>query len=332
MSVHARQEDTKRQTGNAEALSPTLATLCKAASDPLRLDIMRVLSHDSFGVQELATIFAMPQPGMSHHLKVLLKAGLLATRRQGNSIFYRRALLRGESEFFDFKTSLFATIGALPLADEYIRRINNICEDRASQSRQYFERNVDKFEENQGMLCELSQYLPNLREMLDLTELKHSSQVMEVGPGQGALLKELSKRFDRLVALDNSGEMLAFTKDKISSRDKIRFVQSSLEAYEPEGERLDAVVLNMVLHHMSSPLQAFQKIRHLLRTDGFLLVADLCSHNQEWARSSCGDVWLGFDPQDLKDWALSAGFSEDQSLYLGLKNGFQIQLKLFRAI
>lgn len=332
MSVQARQEESKRQAVGAEALSPLLATLCKAASDPLRLDIMRVLSNDSFGVQELATIFAMPQPGMSHHLKVLLKSGLLATRRQGNSIFYRRALLKSDSDFFEFQTSLFATIGSLAIAEEYMRRINKIYEDRSSQSRQYFERNVDKFEENQGMLCELSQYLPNLREMLDLTELKHSSQVMEVGPGQGALLKELSRRFDRLVALDNSGEMLAFTKDKVSSRDKIRFVQSSLETFEPEGEGLDAVVLNMVLHHMSSPLQAFQKLRRMLRLDGFLLIADLCSHNQEWARSSCGDVWLGFDPQELKEWALSAGFSEVQSLYLGLKNGFQIQLKLFRAI
>jgi ArsR family transcriptional regulator len=114
------------------------------------------------------------------------------------------------------------------------------------------------------------------------------------------------------------------------TRERIRFVQSSLETYETHEGELDAVLLNMVLHHMSSPRQAFQKIAQLLKDQGWLVIADLGLHNQEWTRASCGDVWLGFDPQDLREWAAGVGFIEDQSLYLGLKNGFQIQLKLFR--
>ncbi len=330
LDVIASQPDLKRST--ATPVSSHLAAICRAVADSLRLDIMRVLSNDSFGVQELASIFSMPQPGMSHHLKVLAKAGLLVTRREGNSIFYRRSLLKGGSEFHDFQTSLFATIGELPLSEEYASRIQAVYEDRSSQSRLYFERNVDKFEETQGMLCELSQYLPNIKEILDLIDLPRASLVMEVGPGQGELLKELAKRFESVLALDSSEEMLAFTKNKLAGKDRITFVQSSLEAYDPADLQLDAVVLNMVLHHISSPLQAFQKLRQILRKNGFLLIADLCSHNQEWTRSSCGDVWLGFDPQDLREWAAGTGFVEDQSLYLGLKNGFQIQLKLFRAI
>jgi ArsR family transcriptional regulator len=283
-------------------------------------------------VQELASIFAMPQPGMSHHLKILHKAGLVATRRQGNSIFYRRMLLKGGMEFHDFLHSLFSTIDELALNETTMRRILDVYEDRSAQSRLYFERHADKFSENQGMLCELNQYLPNLREILDLMDLPQSSQVMEVGPGQGELLKELSKRFDGLIALDNSEEMLALTRKHMASKDRIRFVQSSLEAYDGSEGPLDAVVLNMVLHHMSSPRQAFHKIARILKDQGWLVIADLCLHNQEWTRASCGDVWLGFDPQDLKEWAAGAGFVEDQSLYLGLKNGFQIQLKLFRLL
>ena len=72
-----------------------LAALCKAGGDPLRLNVLRVLSNDSFGVLELAQIFAIGQSGMSHHLKVLAQAGLVATRREGNAIFYRRALPNG---------------------------------------------------------------------------------------------------------------------------------------------------------------------------------------------------------------------------------------------
>ena len=69
-----------------------LAALCKASGDALRLNILRALANDSFGVLELAQIFATGQSGISHHLKVLAQAGLVATRREGNAIFYRRAL------------------------------------------------------------------------------------------------------------------------------------------------------------------------------------------------------------------------------------------------
>ena len=71
-----------------------LAALCKAGGDPLRLNVLRALANDSFGVLELAHIFDTGQSGMSHHLKVLSQARLVATRREGNAIFYRRALPR----------------------------------------------------------------------------------------------------------------------------------------------------------------------------------------------------------------------------------------------
>jgi ArsR family transcriptional regulator len=330
MSQNAHYIDTKRPAAAAPG-ADLLATICKAASDSLRIDIMRVLSNDSFGVQELAAIFSMPQPGMSHHLKVLSKSGLLVTRRQGNSIFYRRALLKDEGDLHDFQVSLFAAIDALAIGSEYLTKINRIYEERSAQSRMYFERNVDRFEENQGMLCELSQYLPSLKEILDLAHLSSASRVMEVGPGQGQLLIELATRFQQIVALDSSEEMLAMTKGKVATKDKISFIKSSLEAYEPSGDVFDAVVLNMVLHHLPSPTRALCKLRDMVRSGGYLVIADLCTHNQEWTKTACGDVWLGFDPQDLRDWAQDARFVEDQSSYLGLKNGFQIQLKLFRA-
>ncbi len=310
--------------------SQQLVAVFKAVADPLRLDILRVLVHESFGVQELASIFAMPQPGMSHHLKILSKAGLLVTRRQGNSIFYRRCLLQREMPYYEVLVSLFATIEALPLSAELKERMRKVYEDRSAQSRLFFERYVDKFRERQGMLCELDQYLPNLKEVLDIMALPRASCVMEVGPGQGQLLEELTQRYERLIALDNSEEMLALTQRTVGLRPGVRYLQGSLEDYEEAGA-LDAVLLNMVLHHLSSPQQVFAKVRQLLRVGGFLVIADLCSHNQEWTRSSCGDVWLGFDPQDLREWAQLAGFIEWQSLYLGLKNGFQIQMKLFCA-
>ena len=60
-----------------------LSRLCRAAGDPLRLEILRSLARDSYGVLELCRIFGMRQPAMSHHLKVLAEAGLVYRRGEG---------------------------------------------------------------------------------------------------------------------------------------------------------------------------------------------------------------------------------------------------------
>ncbi len=324
--------ENKRAETPAESLSRrSLVSLCKAAADPLRVDILRVLSRDSFGVQELASIFSVPQPGMSHHLKILFQSGLLVTRRQGNSIFYRRPLLPGNSGLDAFQSQLYGTIDAVPLDEKYARKISAVYKERSRHSREYFERNADRFEENQGLLCELTQYLPNLAELLDLMKVAKKARAMEVGPGSGELLATLGQRFAHVTALDDSAEMLELARKKAKGKN-LEFVNDSLETYPAPGPAFDAVILNMVLHHMPSPAKAFRKLAQLTTAQGYVLVADLCSHNQQWAKESCGDTWLGFDPQEINDWATDAGFREEQSSYLGLKNGFQIQLKLFRKI
>jgi hypothetical protein len=58
-------------------------------------------------------------------------------------------------------------------------------------------------------------------------------------------------------------------------------------------------------------------------------VTDLCSHDQAWARENCGDLWLGFEPEDLSRWAKQATLTDMTSVYLAQRNGFQIQVRLF---
>lgn len=64
-------------------LSPRddLASLLKAAGDSRRLEVLRALRANAFGALELADIFAMRQNTMSHHLKLLTRAGLVSSTR-----------------------------------------------------------------------------------------------------------------------------------------------------------------------------------------------------------------------------------------------------------
>lgn len=103
-------------------LSPAaapLASLCKAAGDALRLDILRALARDSYGVLELAQAFGVKQSLLSHHLKTLTQAGLLHSRREGNTIFYRRPPLNLQDPWAEFKQTLFASLDKTPLAPPY---------------------------------------------------------------------------------------------------------------------------------------------------------------------------------------------------------------------
>ena len=85
----------------------------------------------------------------------------------------------------------------------------------------------------------------------------------------------------------------------------------------------------MVLHHTPSPAEIFYDMAAALKTDGQLFVTDLCSHDQSWARESCGDLWLGFEPEDLTQWAADAGFKTGENIYLAQRNGFRVQIRQF---
>jgi hypothetical protein len=84
-----------------------------------------------------------------------------------------------------------------------------------------------------------------------------------------------------------------------------------------------------VLHHTPSPATLLEDISGSLKSGGLLLITELCRHDQEWAQEACGDLWLGFDPEDLRSWAEAAGLREGQSVYFALRNGFQIQVRQF---
>ena len=67
----------------------------------------------------------------------------------------------------------------------------------------------------------------------------------------------------------------------------------------------------------------------LLAPGGCLLVAELCPHGQDWTRDACGDVWPGFEADELRAWAEAAGLDRGPSQFLAQRNGFRIQLQRF---
>ena len=64
------------------------AELCKSLSDSKRLMIIHELRHGENSVAELAEALGLKQSNTSQHLAILRKAGIVVTRRDGNTVYY----------------------------------------------------------------------------------------------------------------------------------------------------------------------------------------------------------------------------------------------------
>jgi DNA-binding transcriptional ArsR family regulator len=324
------EENTSGATGTAATghLIDELTALCKASGDRLRLEVLQVLRQDSLAVQELCSIFDIRQPALSHHLKVMAGAGLIASRREGNSIYYRRAVPGRQS---GLQASLYNALDQIPLSATLAERLLDVQQNREHSSQQFFQQNADKFRAQQDLIANYAQYADTVAQLLADAPLSHRRLALEVGPGDGAFLLHLAPQFEEVIALDNAAEMLArsealATQEQLAN---IEFVHGDTRHARLQQISADCIIVNMVLHHTPSPADIFQDLANCLSDSGVLLVTDLCHHDQDWAREACGDLWLGFDPRDLLAWAQRAGLDEIASVYLAQRNGFQIQVRLF---
>jgi DNA-binding transcriptional ArsR family regulator len=72
-----------------EELRVRAAALAKALGDPKRLCVVEELAKGERSVGDLSRCIGCQVPNMSQHLSVLRGAGIVASRREGSTVFYR---------------------------------------------------------------------------------------------------------------------------------------------------------------------------------------------------------------------------------------------------
>jgi len=70
-----------------EPIEP-VANLFRSLGDPNRLRILRVLTEDCQHVSDIVRATGLPQPLVSHHLRVLKDRGIAKSERQGSYTTY----------------------------------------------------------------------------------------------------------------------------------------------------------------------------------------------------------------------------------------------------
>ncbi|WP_196158944.1 metalloregulator ArsR/SmtB family transcription factor [Reinekea sp. G2M2-21] len=298
----------------------------KAISDATRLAVLQVLGTGAYGVLELSDLLDVKQSGMSHHLKVLAKAGWVDSRREGNSIYYRRSL----GDALGVQQRIFRELDSNPLPKSVRIQQQQIREERLNAARQFFVEHTEEFELHQERIVLFEHYGPEALQLLDSLDRPRQQRVLEVGPGKGEFLKALSQRFDQVVGIDISPVMLEQAGEQVKDAANVTLLEGSTESLLTQGAQFDVIIYNMVLHHVPMPESEIAQCAKLLNPNGLLIITDLCHHDQEWAREQCGDQWLGFEPEELHQWAKRHGFDHDQTRFLALRNGFQVQTQVYR--
>ncbi len=319
------------QTDSNAIAETDYLTACKAAGDELRMQILHLLGQGSFSVLEICDILAVKQSSLSHHLKRLIEANLLVKKREGNSIFYARPLLLQQNAFNAWLGLLFAGIDD---TQQFTRLqqagLQQVWQERKQACAQFFARHADEFKAQQDLIASYDQYGTTLQGILTAYQ-GEAGAALELGVGEGSFLPALAARFKQVYAIDIAKEMLDLAAQKVHQL-QLTNVQLALAGSESWHTQMDFISINMVLHHVPSPKTVLVDAAALLKPQGTLLITDLYRHEQHWAKDSCGDLWLGFEPEELSLWATQAGLREKQSQYLGLNNGFQIQFRLFNPL
>lgn len=307
----------------------------RATADPIRLTTLRLLAEDAFAVQELVHMLELGQSNLSHHLKLLADAGWIQGHRDGNQTFYRRALPPARPEDAALHAALLGALDCRPLPPALAERRTAVFEARAARSRAFFTRHADAFDRQRDLIAAPEYYLPVLECMLPAT----GRRALEIGPGPGEFLPALARRFEEVVGLDSSAGMLERARALCAEAGagNVALVAGELPdaGTGPRDAALarpfDTIVCAMVLHHAPDPAHLLARCRDWLEDGGVLLVAELCPHTQDWVADACGDVWRGFDPDQLGRWAGACGLRDDGRQFLAQRNGFRLQLRRFIA-
>ena len=288
----------------------------KALADETRLRVMRLLSRGPLNVNEIIGIMQMGQSRVSRHLKILTEAGLVSGRREGTWIYYEEHH-NGDSLVADTLAHLDTHDQELGFFAEDMQGLEASIESRKERTTAYFDglRDAHAFLEHPSLNGEYYR-----TEAVSLVP-DALSTLLDMGTGSGLLLPLLLEKVDDVIAVDASVTMLELARKTVGTGvGRCDFRLGDLEHLPVADGEVDGVVACMVLHHVSRPVDVLAEAHRVLKPGGHIVIVDLQQHNDETLRERLADLWLGFQPGQMKRWLKSAGFDLVESKTLNAES------------
>lgn len=272
-------------------------------ADFTRSRILLLLERGELAVGELSVILQLPQSTISRHLKVLGDDGWLVSRADGTSRFYRMAPVSGDGVAARLWGVVREDAMRSPVTGHDVARHGRVVADRRRQSKEYFTSVAGRWDEIRG---ELFGGQVNLR--LAVALIDPGQVVADLGCGPGTFAELIAPHVSRVVAVDESPEMLAAARERLAPFPNVEVHQSVLEALPLASDSADTAVLSLVLHYITEPIRVLAETFRVLKPGARVIIVDMMAHDREELRHTMGHVWAGFPAEQLRVWLGEAGF------------------------
>lgn len=286
------------------ATSPeSLLAHLTALADPARLRLLHLLAKHELGVMELAEIVQMPQSSVSRHLKVLSEQGWIVSRSERTANLYTMAngdLAASARQLWQVAQE---QTEAWPALEQDRLRLERRLAARQLDSRSFFAGVAGEWERLRTELYGDRFTGAALRALLP-----RSWVVADLGCGSGAVSVELAPHVARVIAVDNSPEMLAAAKRRAGKLANVDFRLGDLEALPLADGSCDAALMLLALTHLGEPIAALAEMARILRPCGRAVVVDLLHHDREDFRRKMEQRRPGFPIEELSSMLDASGF------------------------
>jgi ArsR family transcriptional regulator len=261
-------------------------------AEPTRLRVLRALEKQELSVLELCEVLAIPQSTASRHLKVLAESGWLVSRREGTQSLYAWAeeldpgarrlwlLARAETESW-------------PLLRQDAERLSAV-KARRDGAQRFFAGAAGAWDRLRAEVYGRSVGAEALLALLPPEWI-----VADLGCGTGAVAAELAPRVRKVVAVDQSAEMLRAARKRLGKRGNVEIHEARLEALPLADASCDAALAVLVLSYLEDPAAALREAARILRPGGRLVVVEAARHGDEELRRRMGQRSPGFEEREL---------------------------------
>ena len=278
-----------------------------ALSDPTRCRILRLLEQHELTVGELCASLQLPQSTVSRHLRVLSDEGWASARGEGTSRFYKADLDALDAGARDLWMIVREQLGTSLGMSADQRRAESVLAKRKAKVRQFFDSAAGSWDELR------TQLIGDRSDLLALLDLFDPEWVVgDLGCGTGHISAALSPSVGKVIAIDESGPMLAAARERLSGAPNVELREGHVESLPLEDASLDVAILFLVAHFITDPARAMQEVRRVLKPGGRLLIVDLLPHEHEEYVAQLGHVWQGFSEAQIRGWLDAAGFTHSR--------------------
>ncbi|MEF2145540.1 MAG: metalloregulator ArsR/SmtB family transcription factor [Desulfovibrionaceae bacterium] len=289
---------------------------CKALSDESRVRLAHLLARYELNVGEIVRALEMGQSRVSRHLKILLDAGLLSVRRDGLWAFYRAVDQGPGRSFLDGAEALFR---GEPELLEDLERADAILAERVTNTREFFDTVAPEWERlSRDILGDLDLYGELAK------RVGRCSVAADLGCGNGGLLQRMADNCRAVIGVDNSPRMLEMARRRFQGREDVSLRIGELTHLPLRDWEAEAVVMSMVLHHLSMPAAAISEAGRVLKMGGRLVLAEFDSHANEEMREEYGDLRLGLPREEMHSWLDRARFNVEKVDKYNVNKGLSV--------